>query len=162
MQACLIVNISIHALRKESDQDTSVWPRRFHLFQSTLSVRRATWVQANMPNIISISIHALRKESDLMCPRTFRSPAIFQSTLSVRRATGAGLQCGEERKISIHALRKESDLYRADECILHVNISIHALRKESDASNHVSRASSSLFQSTLSVRRATRWTCKRA
>ena len=78
-------------------------------FQSTLSVRRATWVQANMPNIISISIHALRKESDRLALLTAVS-----------------------RDISIHALRKESDFLGGMDTKYDI-ISIHALRKESDA-----------------------------
>ena len=79
------------------------------LFQSTLSVRRATTDQARIKNAISISIHALREESDnILYPRKKtlnyfnpRSPwgerplpkstsihsDLFQSTLSVRRAT---------------------------------------------------------------------------
>ena len=34
------------------------------LFQSTLSVRRATWLDRRVNSAIRISIHALRKESD--------------------------------------------------------------------------------------------------
>ena len=79
-------NISIHALRKESD----VW---FLLllhdesFQSTLSVRRATGTTGKLGEI------------------TIK----FQSTLSVRRATGRAMALNTMLKISIHALRKESD-----------------------------------------------------
>ena len=101
------------------------------IFQSTLSVRRATQRQDNRHTSTNISIHALRKESDLTCRRLWLVPIVFQSTLSVRRATAhtlgfphfqifqstlsvrratrrcrAGRQCGY---ISIHALRKESD-----------------------------------------------------
>ena len=56
------------------------------LFQSTLSVRRATKRQGATVVDRHISIHALREESD---PYT-SSPKyslLFQSTLSVRRAT---------------------------------------------------------------------------
>ena len=80
---------------------------------------------------IHISIHALRKESDLLRP-----PAVT---------------C---RHISIHALRKESDLLAAEPQRV-LEISIHALRKESDAWNTHQTPSISIFQSTLSVRRAT-------
>ncbi|EDN82212.1 hypothetical protein BIFADO_02340 [Bifidobacterium adolescentis L2-32] len=59
----------------------------FFVFQSTLSVRRAT-----VP-----FIH-------------FASSFIFQSTLSVRRATLHTLQFTTGKDISIHALRKESDV----------------------------------------------------
>ncbi len=59
------------------------------LFQSTLSVRRATWKPlTRLPLIFAISIHALREESD------------FKIKAKYDRATG----------ISIHALREESDL----------------------------------------------------
>ena len=56
------------------------------LFQSTLSVRRATY-----PSTVNVSRYE------------------FQSTLSVRRATGGLLDVDGSKEISIHALRKESD-----------------------------------------------------
>ena len=56
--------ISIHALRKESDELRQAFVDDFGLFQSTLSVRRATTVTGTA---------------------TYVNP--FQSTLSVRRAT---------------------------------------------------------------------------
>ena len=57
--------------------------------------------------------------------------------------------------ISIHALREESDdeVYRYF-CTL--EISIHALREESDQAILDHRMRGFVFQSTLSVRRATR------
>ena len=104
----------------------------FHAFQSTLSVRRAT------------SLLASRKSA--------RSK--FQSTLSVRRATHETFRAGRRIGISIHALREESDTSRlvvgCDN-----RISIHALREESDGIREVSTPSGTQFQSTLSVRRAT-------
>ena len=56
--------------------------------------------------------------------------------------------------ISIHALRKESDV---SSLIVsgQIGISIHALRKESDLVVNKSANNFSIFQSTLSVRRAT-------
>ena len=56
------------------------------IFQSTLSVRRATDAVRHVRFIDIISIHALRKESDVA--RTIRLLSMM---------------------ISIHALRKESD-----------------------------------------------------
>ena len=58
------------------------------------------------------------------------------------------------RQISIHALREESDptLRAAGRPS---PISIHALREESDTLFLVIKSLKSLFQSTLSVRRAT-------
>ena len=84
------------------------------VFQSTLSVRRATFLRFERDESDRISIHALRKESDKQ-----RCSFLFPFL------------------ISIHALRKESDVVR-----IHVPvskaISIHALRKESD-SRHQNR-----------------------
>ena len=58
-------------------------------------------------------------------------------------------------KISIHALREESDLLHEVNRLHHVRISIHALREESDYGLVLRLARSRIFQSTLSVRRAT-------
>ena len=66
--------------------------KTIEVFQSTLSVRRATRV--NVPVNIggTISIHALRKESDSRKASRTNWTTRFQSTLSVRRATsGRGL-----------------------------------------------------------------------
>ena len=101
-------DISIHALRKESDGRTIVRTGGGSIFQSTLSVRRAT-------NLLSQNV----------------SLNTFQSTLSVRRATCNSRAKSARQVISIHALRKESDLVRTPETPL-TEISIHALRKESD------------------------------
>ena len=57
------------------------------IFQSTLSVRRATWLRACEHFPADISIHALRKESDFIPNYLISSDFV----------------------ISIHALRKESD-----------------------------------------------------
>ena len=85
------------------------WSRgKLTIFQSTLSVRRATWRPLTMEQSEAISIHALRKESDFGF-----------------RGSVAG------KHISIHALRKESD-QAADHVGHQLHISIHALRKESD------------------------------
>ena len=100
-------------------------------FQSTLSVRRATLKTRIVELGVIISIHALRKESDL---KAHALPLAYVI-------------------ISIHALRKESDLKKAEE-EANTQISIHALRKESDFCIAAS-ISAFLFQSTLSVRRAT-------
>ena len=78
----------------------------------------------------------------------------FQSTLSVRRATDEGVEDDAGLAISIHALRKESDA----QCLVFEDllaISIHALRKESDSKKPAQKLSGNVFQSTLSVRRAT-------
>ena len=77
----------------------------------------------------------------------------FQSTLSVRRATNEWRTRAVGVDISIHALRKESDI-ACTTAIPNNTISIHALRKESDLTRWT-QADWQLFQSTLSVRRAT-------
>ena len=79
------------------------------LFQSTLSVRRATSPSYSCAVNCMISIHALRKESD--------QPALITRL---------------RYKISIHALRKESDVTPTPASCCMAVISIHALRKESD------------------------------
>ena len=123
--------ISIHALRKESDV-----PMLVHLSERDL-----------------ISIHALRKESDKSDLR-LASHVIFQSTLSVRRATGLFFlfQLFKRFQSTLSVRRATNIAYRCLSCI---HISIHALRKESDTPHHVSLIQQPVFQSTLSVRRAT-------
>ena len=101
-------DISIHALRKESDQAADHVGHQLH-----------------------ISIHALRKESDAYCGRIMSPCSAFQSTLSVRRATqrilDAGLAMEFQSTLSVR---------RATQSIMArfgaFDISIHALRKESD------------------------------
>ena len=57
-------DISIHALRKESDRMIVTDSTIEYAFQSTLSVRRATSGNNERTKSFPISIHALRKESD--------------------------------------------------------------------------------------------------
>ena len=106
----LLPAISIHALRKESDQTAGAGKLTTE-FQSTLSVRRATECEGAAVVNRHISIHALRKESDSHSSRNM-----------------------DGYMISIHALRKESDVHRHRQR-LDAGISIHALRKESDHLN---------------------------
>ena len=102
--------ISIHALREESDTPTASNGGVYALFQSTLSVRRATsFVRLQAGFNDYISIHALREESDYPQIHRYTDCQIFQSTLSVRRATHHTYQAYRQMRISIHALREESD-----------------------------------------------------
>ena len=73
----------------------------------------------------------------------------------MRRATVFGHEKRPSDHISIHALHEESDL--RDETIQAkiIYISIHALHEESDAPFSTICATESVFQSTLSMRRAT-------
>ena len=103
------------------------------LFQSTLSLRRAT------------------KMSDDI---TFCDNQ-FQSTLSLRRATTTNLGKALGDAISIHALLAESD---GSSLLLWGRaggISIHALLAESDSASRKESEATKIFQSTLSLRRAT-------
>ena len=106
--------ISIHALHEESDSTDYDALTQAQQFQSTLSMRRATW--ATSP----------------VTPRT----RTFQSTLSMRRATGCDRHGLPFQHISIHALHEESDGQSA--ACEHANhISIHALHEESDSFLHI-------------------------
>ena len=126
-----IPNISIHALREESDEWINYITKFTQRFQSTLSVRRATKDASSRLFLISS----------------------FQSTLSVRRATGL-----TDLVILIVQFQSTLSVRRATLSVSHCNgylrISIHALREESDQPLY-SFASLIAFQSTLSVRRAT-------
>ena len=148
--------ISIHALLAESDRTErrQLLTRRYfnprspcgerqsdlcnansfsELFQSTLSLRRATDSASSYHGKWWISIHALLAESDVGFPNAALRSEGFQSTLSLRRATREGgvqiptaidfnprSPCGERpveasilrggTVISIHALLAESDI----------------------------------------------------
>ena len=125
------IDISIHALRVESD-DIEPAPTHFdEVFQSTLSVWRATQHLHGSRARQGISIHALRVESDRLtapaagvalyfnprspCGERRTTPSYgatahrFQSTLSVWRATKRTRRRNGVLAISIHALRVESD-----------------------------------------------------
>ena len=102
------------------------------LFQSTLSMRRATQYHYGQTVNLSISIHALHEESDPPWTLALTSRLIFQSTLSMRRATRRRRYPAEYRAISIHALHEESDVLGSMWGNLNLPISIHALHEESD------------------------------
>ncbi len=82
-----------------------------NLFQSTLSMRRATYADYAIRNKFrDISIHALHEESDERFVTQDVRHLQFQSTLSMRRATPQGGAVSQEIPISIHALHEESDV----------------------------------------------------
>ena len=139
----------------------ATWQRlqsvRHFLFQSTLSVRRATkryWMVSRKKRFQStLSVRRATLTSQIR-----HANNEFQSTLSVRRATN-DIRLGQSPiGISIHALRKESDALRRPHR-MGQDISIHALRKESDGGLMEPSKYSTSFQSTLSVRRATQQCC---
>ena len=80
------VKISIHALREESDSSRLIPGRRIRIFQSTLSVRRAT-TPVGEPQYGATFQSTLSVRRATLSPELANSPIIFQSTLSVRRAT---------------------------------------------------------------------------
>ena len=79
------------------------------IFQSTLSMRRATLTTEDFFFCWDISIHALHEESDANM-RDGMIHGKFQSTLSMRRATYVAHNGIAYDYISIHALHEESDL----------------------------------------------------
>ncbi len=106
----ILQRISINALREESDVSRATGLRALIAFQSTLSVRRATWANVFGRVRRKISINALREESD----RWQYIPPIHLENFNPRSPWG-------ERPIgytgvklfiviSINALREESDL----------------------------------------------------
>ena len=125
------------------------------LFQSTLSLRRAT-----------IDRFAIHDRTNDFNPRSpcgerleflfyFGEGDVFQSTLSLRRATGTA----EDGKSGVHHFNPRSPcgerrglIGKATELTL---ISIHALLAESDVALDSQTLLFVAFQSTLSLRRAT-------
>ena len=148
--------ISIHALREESDRLMSLAHQRIAWFQSTLSVRRATYKGGNK----------------------FWENRNFNPRSPWGERHGDTTYVEISQNISIHALREESDGLWTQALQFNLWISIHALREESDGAKVRTMAQISyfnprspwgerlanfldfickatLFQSTLSVRRAT-------
>ena len=82
-----VFGISIHALHEESDSNTMRGASVCSIFQSTLSMRRATKVSEALGVSLDISIHALHEESDVLTDIDQQLLREFQSTLSMRRAT---------------------------------------------------------------------------
>ena len=95
-----------------------------------------------------------------MCWMALNHP-LFLSTLSLRRATACLQSCVVGASISIHALLAESDQKRYP-AILGSVISIHALLAESDIFLHYGVFYGCIFLSTLSLRRATRYSLRRS
>ena len=123
-------------------------------FLSTLSLRRATKFKLNFINQEEfLSTLSLRRATPVR--EIIQWEGIFLSTLSLRRATVTSVARVATTVISIHALLAESDPRTGLTCGDGRNISIHALLAESDfvlwtALNLLLR-----FLSTLSLRRAT-------
>ena len=124
-------------------------------FQSTLSMRRATRLRHSARSSFAISIHALHEESD----HASGMPGMAGQSISIHALhEESDRQYRRQRapdQISIHALHEESDTTQAvpqSDCSA---ISIHALHEESDQDLLDRTQDMELFQSTLSMRRAT-------
>ena len=117
-------------------------------------MRRAT--DTTLENHLNriISIHALHEESDPLYGANALLPAISIHALHEEN-DGDAVEDRADLRISIHALHEESDL-----SCLHLHgrglIPIHALHEESDMLRESEAYGPSSFQSTLSMRRATR------
>ena len=105
-------------------------------------------------NFNLISIHALHEESDCRV-RRFRAYGSDISIHALHEESDHSPRCHTHfLTISIHALHEESDFTRRD-TMKERKISIHALHEESDLQRLRIFCRSFVFQSTLSMRRAT-------
>ena len=128
----MTTRISIHALHEESDLRRRRGRHAGLLFQSTLSMRRATPPKTTVGVPITISIHALHEESDLTSKRYTRLRYISIHALH-EESDPASHAHPRLLEISIHALHEESDQRGAEEPHSDAHISIHALHEESDS-----------------------------
>ena len=106
------------------------------VFQSTLSLRRATPVEDDPVSVRAISIHALLAESDLGIGLKLVQGCLFQSTLSLRRATSyvprEGVWPLFQSTLSLRRATRSNG-----EAEFHHHISIHALLAESDGATNL-------------------------
>ena len=84
-----------------------------HGFQSTHSLRSATFGKILFTCGLVVSIHALLAECDYSETETKTDANAFQSTHSLRSATGQGVVGHCQGPVSIHALLAECDLTTA-------------------------------------------------
>ena len=148
------VRISIHALHEESDPSARQRDPDQHRISIHALHEESDRDDGRDDRPPEISIHALHEESDAI--NSIRPDiAKFQSTLSMRRATGISNVSAHVIYISIHALHEESDLPRLNIIPSLHFISIHALHEESDFGITNFPTFMAVFQSTLSMRRAT-------
>ena len=128
--------ISIHALHEESDVTSAATRSACSIFQSTLSMRRATQCARHCTQSFPISIHALHEESDLRRTDVEQHRKISIHALHEESDHASGMPGMAGQSISIHALHEESDRqYRRQRAP--DQISIHALHEESDTTQAV-------------------------
>ena len=100
-------------------------------FQSTHSLRSATYTGLHKACKIVVSIHALLAECDVLY-RYYKGAYLwFQSTHSLRSATGRLHIAIYRETVSIHALLAECDYLQYHRRNIH-QVSIHALLAECD------------------------------
>ncbi len=86
------------------------------VFQSTHSLRSATYAARRAFNIADVSIHALLAECDCKTMKLSHGRFTFQSTHSLRSATRTGKVETVLETVSIHALLAECDpLYKTNQ-----------------------------------------------
>ena len=125
--------VSIHALLAECDGHGLGIRVQLHRFQSTHSLRSATSDKKEVRDHEGVSIHALLAECDGMIV----------------------LVGNAQESVSIHALLAECDSGRKNSIYLSV-VSIHALLAECDRTGYIQKAQPLMFQSTHSLRSATK------
>ena len=124
------------------------------LFLSTLSLRRATYIDSEARTLVSY-FYPRSPCGERPWARGSRVTYVeFLSTLSLRRATWARGSRVTYVEISIHALLAESDPSTTRR-LTNLIISIHALLAESDHPYRAPPYDLMIFLSTLSLRRAT-------
>ena len=130
-----------------------VYPK-FGLFQSTLSVRRATKLAMFYVYRLLISIHALREESDLSSNNNTLMILYFNPRSPWGERQSPNNITTVLSFISIHALREESDciFYHTQDDWLHFNPRSPWGERQCKT---ILPSITATFQSTLSVRRAT-------
>ena len=169
--------ISIHALLAESDlaevfklwRESHFYPRspcgerpivlpargEHHNFYPRSPCGERPTITGIMYSDRKISIHALLAESDWRMPLSYAACQSFLSTLSLRRATYRVPHYKATPAISIHALLAESDTGRAHRGGTGWNFYPRSPCGERPHANG-SKYYTSIFLSTLSLRRATR------
>ena len=171
------IPISIHALLAESDTKSREYAKKYRLFLSTLSLRRAT--KSNklaVQKLVFLSTLSLRRatanQTNLPGKNQYfypRSPCgerpVQHSQIDKLDDFYPRSPCGERPRAANCQHRSHQDFYPRSPCgerrvtvlgIQHrVGISIHALLAESDIKFVNLRVVDGSFLSTLSLRRAT-------
>ena len=109
-RACQSMPISIHTLCEEGDFAKYCTLCNHSKFQSTPSVKRATYDDFKNHLHFCISIHTLCEEGDRVNQKNYKSYEKFQSTPSVKRATNKEDVELDIPIISIHTLCEEGDI----------------------------------------------------